>query len=231
MEKEQLEEKKLEKPEATELPPEAPPREDVRVLSSAIRCPYCHSDVSPETADWVACKSCLARHHVACWGENGTCSTCGHAKFLPATPSSRRAKSSRSAWVVTLGVVMVAFLAFAALGISLKHREVMGVPPAPGLVAPAARSQTLKDAFPTREKRTLKARNLVTHDSVDETRELYLDEYADWLRQAVLDGYQLQQPTNAGATAYLKSVALVYRQESRHREAELMEAAIRILEK
>ncbi len=44
--------------------------------SEVQRCPFCHSSVSPETEDLVACKQCLARHHRACWDESHRCSSC-----------------------------------------------------------------------------------------------------------------------------------------------------------
>lgn len=44
------------------------------------RCPYCHDEVSRESA--VVCQSCLARHHVDCWDEAGRCSSCGALERL-----------------------------------------------------------------------------------------------------------------------------------------------------
>jgi hypothetical protein len=75
-------EKDLEKPRATERAPDPTVREDVRVAGSLVRCPYCHSELSPGKSDWVACKDCLARHHVTCWKELGRCSTCGGESSL-----------------------------------------------------------------------------------------------------------------------------------------------------
>jgi hypothetical protein len=50
-------------------------RHDLHVTGSAIRCPFCHDALAPE-AEWVACASCLARHHPGCWSEVGACSSC-----------------------------------------------------------------------------------------------------------------------------------------------------------
>ena len=58
----------------------------VAVTGSFVRCPFCHSDVVPEAADWVACRACLARHHAPCWSESGRCGTCGHPNALPSSP-------------------------------------------------------------------------------------------------------------------------------------------------
>src|SRR4051812_25468094 len=44
-------------------PPEPALRDDVRVGGSLARCPYCHAELALATDRWVACKSCLARHH------------------------------------------------------------------------------------------------------------------------------------------------------------------------
>src|SRR5207249_1423789 len=40
------------------------------------RCPYCHEDVAVNDDEWVACKQCLARHHLGCWTEGSRCSAC-----------------------------------------------------------------------------------------------------------------------------------------------------------
>src|SRR4029077_16446501 len=33
------------------------------------RCPFCHDTIVPARDKWVACVSCLARHHASCWYE------------------------------------------------------------------------------------------------------------------------------------------------------------------
>lgn len=70
-------------------PGPAPPpteRDDVRVEASPVRCPYCHEQVGPEDAGWVACGGCLARHHDACWDEGGACAACGGGRRLVLEP-------------------------------------------------------------------------------------------------------------------------------------------------
>lgn len=47
-----------------------------------LRCPFCHDDLPEEAPDWVACRSCLARHHSGCWTELGRCSACGNNRGL-----------------------------------------------------------------------------------------------------------------------------------------------------
>lgn len=54
----------------------------VRSPQSPVRCPYCHEGISPLVDDWVACKSCLGRHHTGCWGEGGRCSACSAEEHL-----------------------------------------------------------------------------------------------------------------------------------------------------
>ncbi len=88
-------------------PPPAPaPRDDVRVPSSLVRCPYCHADVNVERDVWVACKACLARHHATCWREGGACASCRTAEFVsmraPEPPPPTR--GSRVAPVALLAV-------------------------------------------------------------------------------------------------------------------------------
>lgn len=40
------------------------------------RCPYCHDDIQRGIHPKV-CPNCHALHHLACWGEHGSCSACG----------------------------------------------------------------------------------------------------------------------------------------------------------
>lgn len=68
-----------EKP-APERKPEPAPRDDVRVAALS-RCPFCHADAGVAASRGV-CAACLARHHDACWEENGRCSSCGHTVRL-----------------------------------------------------------------------------------------------------------------------------------------------------
>jgi hypothetical protein len=64
-------------------------RSDLKMAWSAIRCPFCHGDLEPAREEWVACRSCVARHHLACWAERGACSSCGErAHLFDARPST-----------------------------------------------------------------------------------------------------------------------------------------------
>ena len=80
------EQEKVQRP----LPERKPLTEELRVEASPVRCPYCHAGLAPEATNWVACKACLARHHVPCWGEGGACSACGDTHFL-ISPETRAA--------------------------------------------------------------------------------------------------------------------------------------------
>lgn len=65
----------------------------VRVERSPNRCPYCHDDVRLEDDAWLACATCLARHHADCWadpGGAGRCSGCGGDAALEPPPARRR---------------------------------------------------------------------------------------------------------------------------------------------
>ncbi|MCA8925764.1 MAG: hypothetical protein KDD82_28405 [Planctomycetes bacterium] len=72
----------MQKPPAA-LPPQPPPerRPEIKVSGSLARCPYCHGDVSLDTA-WVACAECLARHHTECWDEVARCCSCSGTERL-----------------------------------------------------------------------------------------------------------------------------------------------------
>jgi hypothetical protein len=85
-------EKPAEKPRLHDPAPEVIERADVRVQASPTRCPYCHSDISTSTVDWVVCKSCLARHHGACWRESSACASCGEKAHLTLPPGDPKAR-------------------------------------------------------------------------------------------------------------------------------------------
>lgn len=72
----------MQKPPAA-LPPQPQPerRHDVKVSGSLARCPYCHEDVTQDSA-WVACAECLARNHTECWDEGGRCASCSSTERL-----------------------------------------------------------------------------------------------------------------------------------------------------
>jgi hypothetical protein len=69
------------------------PAPEVTLAASRIRCPYCHASVAADGDDWVACRSCLARHHQACWRESPRCASCGQGAYLqesaPSVPPAR----------------------------------------------------------------------------------------------------------------------------------------------
>jgi hypothetical protein len=68
---------------AKEEPKKRDHNEVVNVSNSLVRCPYCHDDIAPDSPGWVACQSCLARHHDPCWREAGNrCGTCGASREL-----------------------------------------------------------------------------------------------------------------------------------------------------
>ncbi|MBI3725000.1 hypothetical protein HY251_13755 [bacterium] len=117
-----------------------PEKKEIVVPTSLTRCPYCHSDVSPDHNDWVVCRDCLARHHTACWWEGGKkCATCGKRKYLSAAAPKQGSREPRLpfrpplapsslggplltglarvvlALVVVAGVLFGAILAFAAV--------------------------------------------------------------------------------------------------------------------
>lgn len=91
--------------------PEPAPRDDVLAKASPVRCPFCHTDVRVDVDAWVACRGCLARHHVACWQERGACSACGTTAALNATvlgeltPRSARPAGSRNLSIAAFGLI------------------------------------------------------------------------------------------------------------------------------
>jgi hypothetical protein len=77
-------EKEHGRPVIREPAPDVVERNDVHVAGSLARCPFCHANLSADENEWVACRGCLARHHLGCWGEVGACSTCGRTDFMSA---------------------------------------------------------------------------------------------------------------------------------------------------
>jgi hypothetical protein len=71
------------------------------------RCPFCHEQVATEQDEWVACKQCLARHHVGCWSEGSRCASCQHGTPLIA-PSTGRFRPIPSADIAPLAEGMSA---------------------------------------------------------------------------------------------------------------------------
>lgn len=62
------------------------PRAEVTATrANSTRCPYCHDECAAEE-DVAVCRSCLSRHHAACWEESGACGSCSASEYLN-TPS------------------------------------------------------------------------------------------------------------------------------------------------
>lgn len=184
--------------------PEEPAlRDDVHVAASRARCPFCHEAVSPEATDWVACRGCLARHHVGCWGEHGACSACGEAKFLPATPGRARS-SARPRAALIVGLLVALFTG----GVLVSR------PPTERAVDRPARSDgrprlgACADSYTRLESYHVVAVNPTTRKSLSEPlRELYLDEYAELLAAVVHEGYtDLRSPTADVARKVIQQV-------------------------
>jgi hypothetical protein len=94
-----------------------------------LRCPFCHEGVTLETDRWVACATCLARHHEACFGERGACASCGHAEALDPylAQTYRAAAGSNQLRRLGKGAIAFAILAAveAALGLCLGWEPVL----------------------------------------------------------------------------------------------------------
>jgi hypothetical protein len=69
----------------------------------------------------VACEGCLARHHAACWRENGACASCAGTKRLE--PTSRRARLARRLAVAAVGVVALAAIAVREVALERRMAE------------------------------------------------------------------------------------------------------------
>lgn len=70
----------------------------IRLTRQALRCPYCHAGVGARE-EAVACCGCAAVVHRACWGEHGSCPSCGvtlaQAHRVESLRSARPAPSLR----------------------------------------------------------------------------------------------------------------------------------------
>ena len=71
-------------PVASELSVQVRAAEARATDARALRCPYCHADVSRDEAKWERCAACEALHHRACWWEGTRCATCRHETSFPA---------------------------------------------------------------------------------------------------------------------------------------------------
>lgn len=95
--------------------PEPVERDDVRVLGSPHRCPFCHEQVDAGAADQVACRGCLARHHGECWRESGRCAACGHTAAL-SSASEREGPRPSVGLVAVLSIVAAGSLVLLLVG-------------------------------------------------------------------------------------------------------------------
>jgi hypothetical protein len=140
------------------VPPEPAPeveaREDVRAAASPVRCPYCHSDVSPDARDWVACRKCLARHHASCWRESGACASCrGNEPLIalvtvPQVAAPAPARPPRGLIVALLALVVSMALVVAIAVVAQKPvAKVVTPPPATAPVAPVQAPKALVPRF------------------------------------------------------------------------------------
>lgn len=119
-----MNEERFEKPRPLpeKVEPAAPvERPDVKVAAGVLRCPFCHDEVRTVGADWVACRSCLARHHAACWTESKKCATCGHEQSIAAGPPATqvltgRARGGAPVVALVLGGVVAFVVAAGAVG-------------------------------------------------------------------------------------------------------------------
>jgi hypothetical protein len=97
-------------------------RHDVVAKASPVRCPYCHADVRVEADAWLACRGCLARHHVACWQDGGKCSACGKNTALHSDSPARPGKSRVSLALGGLGAVVGSVLLGAVFWVGRSRR-------------------------------------------------------------------------------------------------------------
>jgi hypothetical protein len=202
-------EKEKQPPERKPAEEPTPLRDDVQVAASRARCPFCRDEVAAEGTDWVACRGCLARHHVGCWGEHGACSACGESKFLPATPGRARTSTRPRA------LLIVAFIVALVVGGGLARsraeragddRHAHGAPD--DAERRLRRIGSCAEAFTRLETYRVHALNPVTLKVWDEPdRELYLDEYAELLAGMVLEGYtDLRGPSPEAAEKVIHQV-------------------------
>jgi hypothetical protein len=69
---------------------------EIRLIGpSPVRCPWCHDELAVATGEWLACGSCLARHHPDCWAEATACASCREPTPL-AAPRPLRIVSVRA---------------------------------------------------------------------------------------------------------------------------------------
>lgn len=225
---EQAKERDEEKPRATAEPLAAvAPRDDVRVASSRARCPFCHADVDADAADWVACKGCLARHHLPCWGESGACATCGEHRFLPATTGRRgeRAGANDAPKRRTQTGRVVAAVVAMAIGIGV---SIAVVASSPSSLRPRSTPSVSRN-FTKAETRSYEL-SRPSGRSVTGSWGWYLDEYADAIAKRVLEGYTVpKSPDREFVIALLEHVAKVYREDGRETDAWQLDQALKAI--
>jgi hypothetical protein len=96
---------------------------EVRIAASPVRCPFCHDDVNPTGADWVACQACLARHHSSCWKESEKCAACQRSAVMGPgalaietwTDVSERYTAKAVDWLMVRGLHKWAVVAFGGI--------------------------------------------------------------------------------------------------------------------
>lgn len=111
-------------------PRDLAPRDDVRARLSPVRCPFCHVDLATLDGGWVACRGCLARHHVECWRESSRCASCGSPDHLEAPRRGPRG--------LALALIALVPLVFAGVLLLLvSPTEKPPAPPPPPVLAPA----------------------------------------------------------------------------------------------
>lgn len=79
-------------------------REDLDVNVERPRCPFCHDEVLPTGQEKLACTSCMAWHHQACWQEHGGCSAC--AQRQETSPSAQRPRSMAKWLLLTVSTLV-----------------------------------------------------------------------------------------------------------------------------
>jgi hypothetical protein len=203
------------------------------LVSGGLRCPFCHSDVRAEASDWCACKSCLARHHEACWKESKVCAACGSSEMLVAstqhsdrTPPGMKRAMKRA--VVGLGVTL-----WFVFGLAGFFRVTSSESPTAETVTerPTDKPRTHTRAFFTKtEPHKLEWVDSTTGGHIIRTTDaVTVDGFAEILRQKIQDGGKLVNPAPEEAARILRKVVEFYKQDQLDEDVYLMEEAIRRL--
>ncbi|MCO5172184.1 MAG: hypothetical protein M9894_38295 [Planctomycetes bacterium] len=113
----------------TDEPPDDPPRLQVGRRPAAPgqgaqRCPFCRAGLRVlGDARWVACRSCLTRHHTPCWSEGGGCSVCRDATALAFEEPAARSPALLVLALLLLGGVLAVQLARAPAVARAPHQH------------------------------------------------------------------------------------------------------------